>query len=101
MYKIAVIGDADSICGFAAVGMTVVAVKDCDEAYDKVCELASMEYGMIFVTENVYSKISEEYIRVNAVPAIIPIPGNTGNTGDGMRDVSKFVEKAVGSDIIS
>lgn len=101
MYKIAVIGDADSICGFAAVGMTVVPVKDEDEAYNKLCELASSEYGMIFVTENVYGKISEEYVRESALPAIIPIPGATGNTGAGMRDVSKFVEKAVGSDIIS
>ena len=31
---------------------------------------------------------------------IIPIPGVTGNTGLGLRSVSKSVEKAVGSDII-
>lgn len=101
MYKIAVIGDADSICGFAAVGVTVVPVKDADEAYGKMCELASSDYGMIFVTENVYGRISEEYVRIDALPAIIPIPGSSGNTGVGMRDVSKFVEMAVGSDIIS
>lgn len=101
MYKIAVIGDADSICGFAAVGMTVVPVKDQNEAFDKLCELANGQYGMIFVTENVYGKISEEYEREDALPAVIPIPGSTGNTGAGMRDVSKFVEMAVGSDIIS
>lgn len=101
MYRIAVIGDADSICGFAAVGMTVVPAKDANEAFDKLCELCAADFGMIFVTENVYSKIAEEYVRTDALPAIIPIPGGTGNTGVGMRDVSKFVEMAVGSDIIS
>lgn len=101
MYKIAVIGDADSISGFSAIGMTVVPVKDEDDAFAKLSELAASDYGMIFVTENVYGKISEELVREDALPAIIPIPGAAGNTGVGMRDVSKFVEKAVGSDIIS
>ena len=34
------------------------------------------------------------------LPAIIPIPGVSGNTGRGMRNVKKSVERAVGSDII-
>lgn len=101
MYKIAVIGDSDSISGFSAIGMAVYPVNDEDEALDRLTELSAGSYGVIFVTENVYGKISEEYVRTDALPAVIPIPGATGNTGVGMRDVSKFVEKAVGSDIIS
>lgn len=101
MYRIAVIGDADSICGFSAIGMTSFAVKDEAEAYDKLTELTGSDYGVVFVTENMYGKISDEYERDGALPAVIPIPGATGNTGAGMRDVSKFVEMAVGSDIIS
>ncbi len=101
MYKVAVIGDADSICGFSAIGMASFPVKDETEAFDKLTELDDSDYGVIFVTENVYGKISEEYERAASLPAVIPIPGNTGNTGVGMRDVSKFVEMAVGSDIIS
>lgn len=101
MYKIAVIGDADSICGYSAIGMTIFPVKDESEAFDKLAELEDSDFGLIFVTENVYGKISDEYERDGALPAVIPIPGNTGNTGTGMRDVSKFVEMAVGSDIIS
>ena len=34
------------------------------------------------------------------LPAIIPIPGVTGNTGMGIKMVKKSVEQAVGSDII-
>ena len=33
-------------------------------------------------------------------PAIIPIPGVKGNTGDGVAAVKQFVEQAVGSDIL-
>ncbi len=101
MYKVAVIGDADSICGFSAIGMTAVAVSDEKEALEKLRSLDPSVFAVVFVTENVYGRISEEYERENAIPAVIPIPGTTGNTGAGMRDVSKFVEMAVGSDIIS
>ena len=33
--------------------------------------------------------------------SIVPIPGVSGNTGIGMENLKKCVEKAVGSDIIS
>lgn len=101
MYKAAVIGDSDSICGFSAVGMTAIPVNDEEEAYARLMEISSSGFGVVFVTENVYRKISEEYSREQALPAVIPIPGASGNTGDGMREVSRFVEMAVGSDIIS
>ena len=57
---------------------------------------------MIFLTEPVYAACSEAVskYRYESFPAIIPIPGVTGNTGLGLRSVSKSVEKAVGSDII-
>ena len=38
--------------------------------------------------------------RSEKLPAIIPIPGVSGNTGKGMLNVKKSVEQAVGSDII-
>ncbi len=39
-------------------------------------------------------------IRDQLLPAIIQIPGVSGNTGDGVRGVKKSVEQAVGSDIL-
>ena len=36
MYKIAVIGDADSIIGFAAVGMETYPVEDAKEAFVQI-----------------------------------------------------------------
>ena len=41
-----------------------------------------------------------EHYKENQTPAIILIPGVTGNTGEGIASVKKSVEKAVGSDII-
>ena len=38
--------------------------------------------------------------RELSVPAVIPIPSNRGTTGFGISNVKKYVEQAVGSDII-
>ena len=38
--------------------------------------------------------------REQRLPAIILIPGISGNTGAGIAQVKKSVEQAVGSDII-
>ena len=41
----------------------------------------------------------EEYCE-KTLPAIIRIPGVSGNTGTGVKGVKKTVEQAVGSDIL-
>lgn len=103
MYKIAVVGDKDSVYGFASLGLSIFPCDDEVSASKTVRELAKSGYGVIYITEELFEKLSEEVERFRdmPLPAIIPIPGVKGNTGIGMRNVSVSVEKAVGSDIIS
>lgn len=102
MYKIAVMGDKDSIYGFAALGMTIFPAEESGEAADILKKLADNGFGIIYITEELAAKISDEIERYRFVskPAIIPIPGIKGNTGAGMADVNKSVEKAIGSNIL-
>ncbi len=51
MYKIAVVGDYDSIYGFAALGLDTFPVANRKEAEEKIETLASHEYGIIYITE--------------------------------------------------
>ena len=103
MYKIAVIGDKDSIYGFAAVGLEIFPCDDAQEAVHTIRRMAENGYGVIYITEKLASQIEGDLAqyREKPVPAIIPIPGADGNTGLGMRNVSKSVQQAVGSDILS
>ncbi len=102
MFKIAVLGDRDSIYGFATLGLETFPVADEDEGRDTLRKLAATEYAIVFITESLKAQIEEEIekYREEKLPAIIPIPGVFGNTGSGMADVKKLVEQAVGSDII-
>ncbi|MEZ3435117.1 MAG: V-type ATP synthase subunit F [Lachnospiraceae bacterium] len=102
MYKIAVLGDYDSIYGFAALGLDIFPVSTREEATDKLAGLASGEYGIIYITENWALELKHEIERYQEqlTPAIIQIPGIAGNTGAGIAGVKKSVEVAVGSDIL-
>lgn len=102
MYKIAVMGDRDSIYGFAALGLDTYPITDPAEAGKKLRDLTDGAYAVIYITEALAAQIADEidHYRQMWLPAIILIPGISGNTGDGIRAVRKSVEQAVGSDII-
>lgn len=102
MYKVAVIGDRDSIYGFAALGLDTYPVSEKEEAAKILKSLAENEYAVIYITESLQAELEAEIDRyiTDYLPAIIPIPGVSGNTGKGIRNVKKSVERAVGSDII-
>ena len=102
MYRMAVLGDKDSIYGYAALGMEVCPVTDDAQAARKLRELAEGDYAVIYVTEALAAKIPGEIdrYREQMLPAIIQIPGVYGNTGAGVANVRKSVEQAVGSDIL-
>ncbi len=102
MYKIAVMGDRDSIYGFASVGLDIFPESGEVSIARRVRSLAERGYAIIYMTEALYAKSEADLAEFAAqpLPAIIPIPGVSGNTGAGMARVKKSVEKAVGSDII-
>lgn len=102
MYKIGVIGDYDSICGFSALGLDTYPVSDVQEAAKQLRRLAEGEYGVLFVTEPLLEAMPAEVerYRLKQLPAIVPIPHSGGTTGYGVRNVRRFVEQAVGSDIL-
>ena len=102
MYKIAVMGDYDSIYGFAALGLTTFPVTPGEEAVNTLHQISDSGYGIIYITEELAATLKKEIARYadRLTPAIILIPGVKGNTGEGVQGVKNSVEQAVGSDIL-
>jgi len=102
MYKIAVIGDRDSIYGFAGVGLDICPVTDAHDALRRLRTLTEEGYGIIYITEALMTALGDDVApyRDKPLPAVIAIPGATGNTGYGMAELKRSVERAVGSDIL-
>lgn len=102
MDKIAVMGDYDSIYGFAVLGLNIFPADDITEAARTLHKLAGSRHGIIFVTESLAAQMERDITRYQgqASPAIILIPGISENTGAGIAGVKASVEIAVGSDIL-
>ncbi len=102
MYKIAVMGDRQSILGYGALGMETFFACTKEEAQKTLHSLAKSDYGIIYITEALAALIPEEIEKYSfsPLPAVILIPGASGNTGQGLKSLHESVEKAVGSDIL-
>ena len=102
MYRIAVIGDPDSVLGFKALGLEVCPAEDVEQARQAIHRMVKENYAILYLTEQLAAQLQSEIARYQdaLTPAIILIPGVSGNTGQGILAVKKSVEQAVGSDII-
>ena len=102
MYKIAVLGDWDSVFGFKALGLDAFPVKTVDEAKSTLHRLAKESYAIVYLTEQLARFMDEELTRYKdeLTPAVILIPGKEGSLGIGMANIKKSVERAVGADIL-
>ena len=103
MYKLAVIGDRESVLGFMTVGFTVCEAEDAPQAAQALKKLASGgEYAVICITETLAMQLEEEIgkYKDSPLPAVIVIPGKQGSEGYGMANIRKSVQRAVGADIL-
>ena len=103
MLKIAVIGGADTVIGFKALGLDVFAASTQEEAREamrRVTRESEDQYAIIYVEENLAGYLEHEIARYKDVPspAIILIPGREGPLGLGQSALKAAVEKAVGTD---
>ena len=102
MYRIAVIGDPDSVLGFKALGLEVCPAEDVEQARQAIHRMAKENYAILYLTEQLAAQLQSEIARYQdaLTPAIILIPGKSGSLGIGMANVKKSMERAVGADIL-
>lgn len=104
MYKMAVIGDRESILIFKAFGADIFAVDEGETLQNKklINRLASDGYALILVTEQVAKHLSDvlEHFSRDLLPAISIIPSVEGSYGLAEMMLRKNVERAVGMNIL-
>ena len=102
MYKIAVVGDKDTVLAFKSLGVDIFPVLNDKEASFTITKLAKENYAVIFVTEQVAKEIPEKIgqFRNQMLPAITLIPSRNYADDVVSEVVKKSVEKAIGADIL-
>lgn len=103
MYKLAVLGDRESILGYKTLGFEVCPAEDEEAGKRELKRLAQEGTAIIYITEQLACRMNDEIEKYKdlPIPAIILIPGKEGSLGIGMKGVHSSVERAVGADILS
>lgn len=104
MYKIAAVGDRESVLTYKAFGITTVPAENAAQATNALHRLAADgDYAIILLTEQLAEQIPEvlERYAEHTTPAIIMIPGSKGSLHIGLDTISTAVERAVGADIFA
>ncbi len=107
MYKLAVIGDKDSISSFKVLGLDIYPVENnnAEELAVKVKKiiefLVSKNYGIIYITEQCAIDCMDVINRYRAqtLPIITLIPSNSGSNNIGINSIDENIEKAIGTNI--
>ena len=104
MYKMAVIGDRESVLIFKAFGADIFffVLEEVLKNKRLINQLASEGYAIILITEQVAEHLSEvlEHFSKEPLPAISVIPSLDGSLGLAERIMKKNVERAVGMNIL-
>ena len=101
-YKIAVVGDKDSILPFKILGFDTFFCRQAQKAREIIDTLATQQYGIIYVTEPIAQLIPEviAHYREKTIPVVILIPNYKGSLNIGLNNIQENVEKAIGQNIL-
>jgi V/A-type H+-transporting ATPase subunit F len=100
MYKVGVVGEAESVAGFKAIGFETAEADDAASARRGIKELTDSGCAVIYITEAAYTPAPDiaAESRATAVPAIIVIPGAGGSLNLGLTELRAAAKRATGMD---
>lgn len=110
-YRIAIVGPADVVSGFKALGVEVFDATSPDQALEQLRTIKKMTvdpestytYAIVCVIDDVLRDVDQtEYAKIvaGALPAVVVLPGPGGANGVAIERLRALALKAVGSAII-
>lgn len=110
-YKIAIIGPADVVSGFRALGVEVLNATDTATAIEQLRSVkqrtatpdSNEKYAVVCVIEDLLTGVDQaEYAKIvsGPLPAVVLLPGTAGSQGYALDRLRSLAERAIGSAII-
>ncbi len=101
--KVAVLGDADFVMPFSALGLDTFAVgKKAGDTVETAKEIVGRKYTLIVVAENVAQLAEETFASQQNMPApcIIVVPFTTESEGFATKRLGEVLKLATGINIL-
>ena len=102
--KAAVLGNADFVMPFSALGLDTFAVEaDAEKVAETASEILQKRYALIVVAENIAPMAREAFSATvkHAIPCIVVVPFTTESEGFATRELGKVLKIATGIDILA
>jgi vacuolar-type H+-ATPase subunit F/Vma7 len=101
--KVAVLGDADFVMPFSALGIdTFVASETAEQISQAAEEIVGSRYTLIIVAENIAKAAEEafESVQKAPTPCVVVVPFTTEPEGFATRALGKVLKTATGINIL-
>ncbi len=102
--KAAVLGSADFVMPFSALGLETFTVEaEPEKVAEKATEILQKRYALIVVAENIAPMAQEVFSSTvkQATPCIVVVPFTTDSEGFATRELGKVLKIATGIDILA
>ena len=101
--KVAVLGSADFVMPFTAIGLeTFVVAEDTESIQETARKLLRGQYALIVVSETIAEITDKVFKEVynETLPCIVPMPFTEKSTGFATRSLGETLRMATGIDIM-
>ena len=101
--KVAVLGGADFVMPFAALGLdTFAAGETAEQMAQSARTIIERKYTLVVVAENVASKVQDVFAvtEKKAVPCVVVVPFTTESEGFATRALGEALKMATGVNIL-
>ena len=101
--KVAVLGDADFVMPFSALGVDTYSVgQTAEEILESANKIISDKYALAVVAENIAPAIEEIFsAQMNSpTPCIVVVPFTTESAGFATRELGEVLKMATGINIL-
>lgn len=97
----AILGDYESILPFGALGLTLYPAENAAQGNKTLRRIQKTDCAVLCITEALAAEMEEslEKLYQQAVPAVVLIPGQEGNTGQGKTQMAQHIQRAVGASL--
>ena len=101
--KVAVLGSADFVMPFSALGLDTFATGERpEETVEMANEIIDSKYALVVVAENIAEVVEETFaIQINRpTPCIVVVPFTTESQGFATRSLGEVLKMATGINIL-
>ena len=100
--KVAILGDADFVMPFSALGVDTFTVENAKQATENAKKIIDNKYALVVVAESIAPSVEEVFASLQsmAIPCVLVVPFTTEPKGFATKELGEVLRIATGINIL-